>query len=292
MRDPHDVSVIIPTHDRCEAVLGAIRSVRTQTRPVCEIIVVDDGSKDATADTVRDKFPSVTYVRQAQRGVSAARNRGIREATGRWIAFLDSDDEWLPHKIERQQETLHQTPGVRLCHSDEIWIRHGRRVNPRAKHAKAGGHIFQRCLPLCCISPSATIVRRDVFDDVGLFDETLPVCEDYDLWLRICCREPVAYVDEPLIVKRGGHADQLSRRFWGMDRFRIRALERILHTERLTSDDRMAALEVLCEKIEVYLAGVRKRQRSDEIVAYTEKLENTAQQLEQIRRERALDGAR
>lgn len=282
MPGPHDVSVIIPTHDRREAVVNAIRSVQAQTHAVHEIIVVDDGSTDDTSEAVASHFPSVKCVQQAQRGVSAARNRGIREARSIWIAFLDSDDEWFPHKIERQLEMLSRASDLRLCHSDEIWIRNGRRVNPRAKHSKAGGRIFQRCLPLCCISPSAALVRRDVFDDVGLFDETLPACEDYDLWLRICAREPVAYVDEPLIVKHGGHADQLSRRYWGMDRFRIRALEKIVRCEELGNDDRRAALTALCAKIEVYVGGARKRRRDDEVAAYTEKLANARRQLERL----------
>jgi glycosyltransferase involved in cell wall biosynthesis len=283
MSDPIRVSVIIPTRDRREAVLVALHSVQAQTRAVDEIIVVDDGSSDATAQVVRDAFPAVTVMVQDHRGVSAARNRGIAAARGNWIAFLDSDDEWLPRKLERQLDTLADAPHVRLCHTDEIWVRNGRRVNPRHKHAKAGGWIFRRCLPLCCSSPSAALVRRDVFDTVGVFDEALPVCEDYDLWLRICSREPVAYVDEALIVKRGGHADQLSRRFWGMDRFRIHALERILGSQHLSPADRVAALEMLCQKLEIYLTGARKRRKQDEILASGEKLEWAVRQLHSLR---------
>lgn len=283
MSEPVRISVIVPTYNRRQAVLRAIRSVQAQTRAVHETIVVDDGSSDATAQAVRDTFPGVTIVTQEQRGVSAARNRGIVDAHGDWIAFLDSDDEWLPHKLDRQLEALAEAPGVRLCHADEIWVRNGRRVNPKHRHAKAGGWIFRRCLPLCCVSPSAALVRRDVFDSVGLFDETLPVCEDYDLWLRICSREPVAFVDEPLIVKHGGHPDQLSRRFWGMDRFRIRALERILRSEHLNGEDRAAALEMLLHKVEIYMKGARKRGREDEIRTYGAKREHALQQLTSLR---------
>lgn len=283
MSEPVRISAIVPTHDRRHAVLRAVCSVQSQTHPVHEIIVVDDGSSDATAQAVRDTFPGVTIVTQEQRGVSAARNRGIVDARGNWIAFLDSDDEWLPHKVERQLDALADAPEVRLCHADEIWVRNGRRVNPKHKHAKSGGWIFRRCLPLCCISPSAALVRRDVFDTVGLFDETLPVCEDYDLWLRICSREPVAFVDEPLIVKCGGHPDQLSRRFWGMDRFRIRALERILRSEHLNGDDRAAALEMLMHKVEIYMKGARKRGKEQEIRKYGAKREHALQQLASLR---------
>ncbi len=276
------VSVVIPTRDRRSSVLRAIRSVVGQSLRVTEIIVVDDGSMDGTPAAVRDAFPGVVLIEQETTGVSGARNSGIAVARGDWIAFLDSDDEWLPQKMERQLQTLAAAPDVRLCHSNEIWIRNGRRVNPRRRHEKAGGWIFRRCLSLCCISPSAAVIRRDVFDDVGLFDESLPACEDYDLWLRICSREPVAYVDEPLILKRGGHDDQLSRRFWGMDRFRIKALEQVLLSQRLAQDDRVAALEALCDKIKVYLAGAEKRDKHDEAGVYRDKLVRARFQLEQI----------
>ena len=110
------------------------------------------------------------------------------------------------------------------------------------KHAKAGGWIYTHCLPLCAISPSAVLIHRSIFDCVGLFNEQLPACEDYDLWLRICARFPVHFIPEPLIIKYGGHDDQLSRRYWGMDRFRIQALEDILASGVLTEEHRQATL--------------------------------------------------
>ncbi|MDE2825547.1 MAG: glycosyltransferase family 2 protein, partial [Gemmatimonadota bacterium] len=216
------VSVVIPTYNRADRLPSAIRSVLEQTAPPAEIIVVDDGSTDGTPALVRT-FPGVRYLRQENQGVSAARNHGIGAAKHDWIALLDSDDEWLPGKLERQWGALERDPRYRFCHTDEIWIRKGRRVNPMKKHAKYGGHIFHHCLPLCVISPSSALIHRDLFERFGMFDPELPVCEDYDLWLRICAREPVLYVDEPLLLKYGGHEDQLSRAYWGMDRFRIRA---------------------------------------------------------------------
>jgi glycosyltransferase involved in cell wall biosynthesis len=262
------VSVIIPTHNRSALLRRALESVRAQTRLPDEVIVVDDGSTDDTATWVPGDYADVVFLRRKNSGVSAARNAGIAAARGRWIAFLDSDDEWRPRKLERQLRALSASPDTPLCHTDEIWIRNGRRVNRMHKHAKHGGWIYPRCLPLCAISPSSAIVRRDVFDDVGLFDEDLPACEDYDMWLRVCSRYPVLLVDEPLVVKYGGHDDQLSRRYWGMDRFRIRALDAILRAGVLGEGDRRATVETLCEKLDIYIAGARKRRRREEVEAY------------------------
>jgi glycosyltransferase involved in cell wall biosynthesis len=254
------VSVVIPTQNRRELIRRAIDSARAQTRPAGELIVVDDGSTDDTAGFVADAYPDVRLLRQENRGVSAARNAGIRVAKGELIAFLDSDDEWLPRKLERQLQAMQESQGALLCHTNEIWIRNGRRVNPMRKHQKFGGRIFEKALPLCVISPSSVLVDRRLFEEVGLFDESLPACEDYDLWLRVCARFPVLFVDEPLIVKHGGHEDQLSRRHWGMDRFRIQALRKILAEPDLPDDYRRAAEAMLARKVEIFTRGARKRE--------------------------------
>lgn len=262
------VTVVIPTFNRSTALRRALESVRSQTRPPDRVIVVDDGSTDDTPRWVERDFPDVTCLCQDNRGVSAARNRGVAAADGEWVAFLDSDDEWRPQKLERQLTALGDNPAYHLCHTNEIWIRGGRRVNEGKRHAKSGGWIFQRCLPLCVISPSSAIVRRTLLNDLGGFDETLPVCEDYDMWLRICSRHRVLFLEEPLVVKYGGHDDQLSRKYWGMDRFRIRAIDKILEEGHLSKDDRKAAVRVLTEKINVYLTGARKRNKSADISEY------------------------
>ncbi len=270
--EPATVSVVLPTWNRRELVARALTSVLAQSRAPDEVIVVDDGSTDGTAEALRKDFPGVVVLSQENRGVSAARNRGIEEAKGEWVALLDSDDEWLPRKLETQLGALSASPGALLCHTDEIRIRRGRRVNPMAKHDKAGGLIFERCLALCAISPSSALLNRRLFDAVGLFDESLPACEDYDLWLRVTSRYPVVYVDEPLLVKTGGHSDQLSRRYWGMDRFRIRAIEKILESGLLSESQRMAAEAMLARKIGIYAKGARKRGREDEARRYESKL--------------------
>ncbi len=262
------VSVIIPSYNRAAHLERALRSVLGQTSPADEIIVVDDGSTDNTHELVAGIGQSIQYCYQVNKGVSAARNRGIQQASSQWLAFLDSDDEWLPDKLAKQQAFTRQHTSSQIIHTDEIWIRNGIRVNSMDKHRKFGGDIFMQCLPLCAISPSSVMIKKTVFDEVGLFDETLPACEDYDMWLRICQRYQVDYLDEPLIVKYGGHDDQLSRRYWGMDRFRIRALEKIFHSATLNDVRRQAVAETICNKAGVYLKGAMKRNKTSEIMHY------------------------
>ena len=253
------ISVIVPTFNRVHTLPRAIDSVLRQTRPADEIIVVDDGSEDGTAELLHRHYPQIRNLQQNNQGVSAARNRGIRQAKGEWIALLDSDDAWLPGKLEAQLRALEAEPAARLCHTEEVWIRNGKRVNQKDRHAKSGGWIFRNCLPLCVISPSAALLHRSLLDEIGEFDEGLPACEDYDLWLRICSVEPVVFVETPQIEKYGGHDDQLSRKHWGMDRFRIQALQKIIGSGRLTPGDLAAACSVLADKAAIFAAGARKR---------------------------------
>ncbi len=269
---PELISVIIPTYNRVTLLSRSIQSVIEQTAYPFEIIVVDDGSTDHTEPMIAADFPMVSYYKQSQQGVSAARNKGIGLAQSPWLAFLDSDDEWMPEKLARQQQAIAQNATMQLCHSDEVWIRNGQRVNPHRKHQKRGGWIFQHCLPLCAISPSSVLIHQSIFDAVGLFDENLPACEDYDLWLRITHQFPVLYVDQPLLIKYGGHEDQLSRKHWGMDRFRITALENLLANYQLQADDRKAACQTLISKLEIYLKGAHKRGKQLETLHYQQRL--------------------
>ena len=253
------ISVIIPTYNRASTLPRALDSVLRQTLPAAEILVVDDGSSDGTSGLIMERYPQCRYLSQPNRGVSSARNLGIESAGEEWIALLDSDDAWLPDKLQRQADALEQQGEYRLCHTEEIWIRNGVRVNAMKKHAKQGGHIFRNCLPLCVISPSSALLHRTLFDELGLFDTDLPACEDYDLWLRICAREAVLFLDQPLIIKHGGHEDQLSRKHWGMDRFRIQALEKIVNSGILEEGDRIAAVQTLIEKLRIFSQGAEKR---------------------------------
>jgi len=259
-----NISVIIPTYNRAGMVKEAIESVLAQGYADRELIVVDDGSTDETERVVSSFAPRLTYIYQDHQGVSAARNRGIVHARGEYLAFLDSDDLWLEDKLYRQMRFMESHPEALICYTDEIWIRRGVRVNPMKKHRKYSGMIFPHCLPLCIISPSSALFARRLLDEVGMFDETLTVCEDYDLWLRIAARYPIHFIDMPLIVKRGGHADQLSRKWVGQDRFRIEALVKLLQREPLSAHQRELAVSELVKKCSIYGNGCIKRGRCAE----------------------------
>ncbi|MBW2572599.1 MAG: glycosyltransferase [Deltaproteobacteria bacterium] len=261
------VSVIIPTYNRGWIIKEAIDSVLAQDYTEFELIVVDDGSTDHTADVLDSYRNVIKVLSQKNKGVSAARNRGIAEASGKFIAFLDSDDLWLSQKLSAQIEFFTQTPDALICQTEEVWIRNGLIVNPKKRHKKPSGMIFEPSLALCLVSPSAVMIRRSLLEIVGNFDETLPACEDYDLWLRISCRFPVYRIDTPLIIKRGGHEDQLSASF-GLDRFRIKAIKKIIESGFLSKRQYAAAVKTLKEKCNIYAAGCRKRGRIDEANYY------------------------
>lgn len=261
----HKVSVIIPTFNRPRKVVRAVTSVLNQSLKDFEIIVVDDSSTDNTNQALSKYMASIRYIRHpVNRGVSAARNIGIKSSVAPWIAFLDSDDYWLSEKLYDQMEFIDRNPGNVACQTEEIWIRKGRRVNPKRKHKKPSGDIFKQSLKLCLVSPSSVILKRSLFEEVGLFDETLPAAEDYDLWLRISCRYPIYLIDRELVVKEGGHEDQLSKRFTGMDRFRIRAIVKVIESGILSSDQMRAAMEELSTKCRIYGNGCIKRGKVEE----------------------------
>ena len=282
-----EVSVIIPTYNREKFISECVQSVLAQTLPAREIIIVDDGSTDATYNILRDlgfnslstKKTVLRYFFQQNRGVSSARNLGIKEARSEYIALLDSDDLWLKSKLDRQVSAFrNDTQSSRLCHTDEIWIRNGVRVNQHKKHKKHGGNVFQSCLKLCCISPSSAMMHRSVFEDFGFFDEDLPACEDYDFWLRYSAKEDVNFIDEPLIIKKGGHSDQLSGAHWGMDRFRIYSIEKILKEPDLTLVNKTEAIHEVILKLEILINGSQKRQK----FAYAENMLQKKQHWEAI----------
>ena len=250
----------------------AVESVLAQTYKDFELIVVDDGSTDETAEELGRLRAPLRVICRPRHGVAAARNLGASAARGRYLAFLDSDDLWLPKKLATQLGFMEEHPEVSICQTEEIWIRRGARVNPKAGHRKPSGDIFKRSLELCLVSPSAVMITPALFHETGGFDETLPVCEDYDLWLRIAVDHPVPLVPQALVVKRGGHRDQLSHSVWGMDRFRVASLRKLLRAG-LAGERRQWALAAIAHKISVLAAGARKRGREGDALAFEAILE-------------------
>ena len=263
---PPAVSVIIPTYNRWPMVADAIESVLAQSYSSFEVIVVDDGSTDGTRDQLSKFGSKIRLIAQQRRGVAAARNLGVGVAKAGYIAFLDSDDLWLPKKLEIQAAFMN-AKGVEICQTEEIWIRNGVRVNPKAKHQKPSGDIFRRSLELCLVSPSAVMMTKALFEETGGFDESFPVCEDYDLWLRVSVASPVSLIPAPLVVKCGGHADQLSRSTWGMDRYRIAALEKLLQSG-LSGEKHAWVMDALRRKVAILSRGARRRGKEGEADAY------------------------
>jgi glycosyltransferase involved in cell wall biosynthesis len=258
------LSVIIPTYNRAGFLEEALQSVLNQTyfesvpRDDWDLIVIDDGSTDSTRQCVKSFGPGVDYHFMPRSGVSAARNRGLSLAEGEFIAFLDSDDLWKPEKIDEQMTYMRSHPDAVVCCTEEIWIRNGKFVNPKKKHRKFSGKIFDKVLPLCLLSLSSALFRKQMFKKIGNFDESLPACEDYDLGIRIAAHYPMAFLEKPLIIKRGGHDDQLSQRYWGMDRFRVQALEKALMSG-ITAEQKLLVERQLKKKYQVLITGAEKR---------------------------------
>lgn len=261
------VSVIIPTYNRAAMLKEAVDSVLAQDFQDFELIVVDDGSTDQTLEILNAYREDITILRQPNQGVSTARNAGIKAASGSLVAFLDSDDLWLPQKLSHQVDFLNANPEAQICQTEEIWLRNNVRVNPKKRHKKLSGLIFEPSLNLCLVSPSAVMIRKNLFKTVGLFDESLPACEDYDLWLRISCRHPIHLIETPLIIKRGGHADQLSASP-RLDKYRIQSITKVIESGLLSATQYRAAVKVLKEKCAIYAAGCRRRGRLEETAHY------------------------
>ncbi len=257
------VSAIIPTFNRGWIICEAVESILNQTYPNIETIVIDDGSTDDTTKKLIPYLDRITYLKQENKGVSAARNLGIKKSSGQMTAFLDSDDLWETDKISCQVDFFQNNPKAMICQTEEIWIRNGKRVNPKLKHKKFSGMIFEPSLELCLVSPSAVMMKKEVFDRVGMFDESLPACEDYDLWLRISRTIPIFLVDKPCTIKKGGHADQLSADH-SLDKYRIKSIENLLASNSLTKAQQIAAKKVFKEKCTIYGNGCIKRGKIDE----------------------------
>ena len=261
------IDVILPTFNRAYCLKRTIDSVLSQTYQELNLYVIDDGSTDETKNLISQyqNESRVHYFFQDNKGVSAARNCGIQQGQAEWVAFVDSDDEWLPHKLETQVDFIKKNPNIRFIHSNEIWMRNGVRVNPKKKFDKSYHDLFRRSLEMCLISPSTVVMKKELCLQHGLFNEDFIVCEDYDLWLKILATEEVGFVSDFLIKKYGGHSDQLSTQFPAMDFWRIRSMVNLLGNRLVTDEVKRSQIKVeIYKKAEILLNGFLKHQKLNE----------------------------
>jgi glycosyltransferase involved in cell wall biosynthesis len=267
------ITVVIPVYNRAHCIGACLQSVLNQTQAPQEIIVVDDASSDHLESALKPFRERITFIKnELNQGVSYSRNLGIQQAKTPWLAFLDSDDHWQPEKLANQWAFHHRYPFYKISQNGEMWIRNGIRVNPKHYHTKPEGWIWLLSLQRCLISPSAVMIKKTLFAQMGLFDESLRACEDYDLWLRITREHVVGLVDDLTVVKQGGHDDQLSMRYSAMDRFRVQALLKALEKEE-DSEYRTELIAMIRKKATILLNGYRKRQNQKEIEKYERLLE-------------------
>ena len=262
------VSVVVPVYNREKTMVRAVDSVLEQSIKPQEIIVVNDGSTDGTADVIKDYGNNITGINlPINSGPSAARNEGVKHAKSDWIAFLDSDDCWEKDKLKSQKEFIDRYPFYQIMQSEEVWIRNMKRVNPCRHHEKKSGWIWEPSLHRCLISPSGVMLRKSLFERCGGFDEHLPVCEDYDLWLKISRNHPVGLDSTMRVIKFGGHEDQLSQKLPAMDRFRVKSLLGVLGNEQARYY-REKIIDVLREKLTILIQGCEKRGKYSEADEY------------------------
>ena len=259
------ISVVIPTFNRRAFLKKAIESVLSQSYQDLELIVVDDGSEDDTSEVVTGFDSGIRYIKQENKGPASARNLGIKNSKGDFITFLDSDDWWDRDKLGIQFKAMQENPEYFISHTEEVWYRNGELLNQKQKHKKHHGYIFDKCLPMCAVSMSTTMARREIFNEVGLFNEELPCCEDYDFWLRVSVRHKLLLIDRPLTLKDGGRPDQVSSIYArGMDRFRIQSILNLLESDILAPIQRKLAISELHKKCRIYGNGCIKHGRLEE----------------------------
>jgi len=265
-------SVIIPTYNRLSFLKEAISSVHNQSFKNYELIIVDDASTDETAQYLSSLQNCTVLKNNINKGVSYSRNKGIEQAKGNYIAFLDSDDLWEPTKLEKQAQFFKTQPNTYVCHTNEVWLRNGTHMNQSKHHKKQAGFFIERAVHLCLVSPSSVAIKRDILIEEGMFDTTLPVCEDYDLWLKLNLKYPFGFLDEALVIKQGGHTDQLSQKLPAMDMYRIKSMLNILSDRVLTSEQKQIFVQAIRKKHKILYKGALKHQNQD-VIQFCESVE-------------------
>ncbi|NQY74863.1 MAG: glycosyltransferase [Candidatus Margulisbacteria bacterium] len=262
------ISVVIPTYNRSQTILKCVESVFNQTLKPKEIIVVDDASTDDTVSVLTPHNSKLNVMVLSQNiGVSGARNIGINAAKGRWVALLDSDDTWAPEKLASQWTYLTQYPFYQWVQSKEKWIRNDEVITPKVYHAQPEGWCYEKSIARCLISPSSVMIKKDLLGMFGLFDEELPACEDYDLWLRVTRHLPIGLDPTTSVTKYGGHSDQLSQRFQIMDSFRVNSLLKAL-TQEPNLQFRALIIKNLKERLRILSDGCEKRHKWEQAKSY------------------------
>lgn len=258
-----EVSVIMPAFNRVALLKKAAESILSQSYQNFEFIVVDDGSDDDIQKFITSLKNDIIYIKQKNKGPAAARNTGIKASRRKLLAFLDSDDCWDKEKLSTQINEMNKKPSYSISHTQELWYENGKLLNQKKRHKKFHGYIYEKCLPLCVVSMSTVIVRRKVFDMVGLFDESLPCCEDYDFWLRTSIKYPFLLINKPLTLKEGGRKDQVSYIYrTGMDKYRIKAITKILDIPDILSDEQKGLTrQELARKCRIYGKGCIKHKK-------------------------------
>ena len=294
MKKP-SVSVIIPVYNRSSLLREAVSSVVRQSYRDFELIIADDCSSEDLHSVVpgiqgTEGLPLKFIRLDAHSGMPGfVRNRGAEKAEGDYIAFLDSDDIWMPDKLEKQVSFLagcaglpgfddaagsqeiqgrENRAGCAICHTREKWVRSGKTVSQSSQKHKREGCIFSDSLWKCIIGPSTVMMSKSLFDRYGGFREDLEVAEDYELWLRVTAENHVTYLDEPLTIKRAGEWEQLSEKYGQIEIFRIKALKGLIDSGFFREEQRIAASKVLRQKCLIYAAGCRKRGREEEAGFY------------------------
>ncbi len=296
------ISVIIPVYNREKLLKEAVESVISQKFTNFEIIVVDDCSEDKLEQSVKNisliENISLKYLRlEKHSGMPGfVRNCGCKIAGGKYLAFLDSDDLWLPDKLEKQialintgsknSETIIKPDTadadsaniaenkeifpkqISICHTREIWQRGEKTVSQASQRHKREGDIFEDSLIKCIIGPSTVIMEKKLFEKYGGFREDIEIAEDYEFWLRISAENSIAYIDQPLVVKRADGWEQLSEKYGQIEIFRIKALKDLIEKSFFKNDKMVIAKKVLSEKCRIYAAGCRKRGKNEEVLIY------------------------
>lgn len=297
-----EISVIIPVYNRPELLQEAAGSVLLQTFKDYELIIADDGSDDETAETA-ERIAASGAARGRCRVLhlphsgfpGAVRNRGAEAAAGRYLAFQDSDDKWMPAKLEKQHALMtgaksgggvtdtEEPPGI--SHTRELWLRGEKTVSQKGQKHRRQGDIFEDALKKCIIGPSTVMIERSLYFETGGFHERIEIAEDYEYWLRISSQHQVGYLDEALTVKRAGGWPQLSEKYGKIEWFRLCALAGLLEvkipgfpTEKAYLDGYIwpgfsdyrtaAAARELALKCRLWADGSRKRGRNAEAEAF------------------------